>query len=602
MKKVLAAAALVAGFTLWAGCGSPDEKANKLFVEACGLVESAKQVEETSYSGAFEAYKEAEAKIGRIISKYPSSRLAVDLTQGRAMVGPYTLTEFKQTTVPIARILAEAEKSLDACALFPGRMLGHYNPERALGMHLEAARAYARAGRRDKVDAVLSDLLKAMPLSEDADDNEDLLEQIASIYKDTGLLEQAAQVANRISDESDRGRMLAGIVKACTDTLQVGMMTDIARTIDYEFSRIEAVIDIAPMLLETGRAPRAWEMLEDAVMLTRRVGTEVGKGTLLARIARVFAGVGETDRAGEILAEAERYTQFVSDRSSKSWAIYNIALAYMDMDDMTRALDWVSRISETRYRAGALADAVRKYAEAGDYDLVEALIEESRTLGHECRRVPAAAVEAYVLAGHIDRAVALAGGIEDHWVQPLLVERAAVACARAGDFDKALEITALASFERTGSQARLALVEEYATAGRIDEAVRLAGEIKSGPDLVQLTVKIASSCNDLGLRDKAVELLDGVPVENWQSLGLQGYDSIVLLTSVAIEYARAGRLEQALEAGNLVPEPYDKLRSMTYVCAYCADGDTSLSEEAQDHLHQMIGAISAYLAMGLPEY
>lgn len=53
----------------------------------------------------------------RIISKYPSSQSAVKIIQGDAIIGSYTLTEFKESIVPQAKMKADAEENPFACAL-----------------------------------------------------------------------------------------------------------------------------------------------------------------------------------------------------------------------------------------------------------------------------------------------------------------------------------------------------------------------------------------------------------------------------------------------------------------------------------------------------
>ena len=101
------------------GCSSPDEKANKLFVEASQLVKKAQEAEKTSYSDALKLYEKALEKIERIQSKYPSSELAVKLVQdSRIKVGSYTIKEIKETIVPYVEIKAKAEENPLACALF----------------------------------------------------------------------------------------------------------------------------------------------------------------------------------------------------------------------------------------------------------------------------------------------------------------------------------------------------------------------------------------------------------------------------------------------------------------------------------------------------
>ena len=70
------------GLLLLTGCSSPDEKANKLFVEVFEIVRSAQEAEKTSYSDALNLYEKALLKTEGITTKYPSSTMAVRIVSG----------------------------------------------------------------------------------------------------------------------------------------------------------------------------------------------------------------------------------------------------------------------------------------------------------------------------------------------------------------------------------------------------------------------------------------------------------------------------------------------------------------------------------------
>jgi len=147
------------GLILIFGCASPDEKANKLFVEATQLVKKAQEAEKTSYSDALKLYEKALEKIERIQSKYPSSELAVKIVQDRIKVGSYTIKEIKETIVPHVEIKAKVEESPLACALFVAKTIE--NAKSKSTALADIARKYAKAGQRvdDRAKKILHEIV-----------------------------------------------------------------------------------------------------------------------------------------------------------------------------------------------------------------------------------------------------------------------------------------------------------------------------------------------------------------------------------------------------------------------------------------------------------
>lgn len=111
------------GIVLCVGCTSLEEKADKLLTEASRLVRSAQEAEQTSYSDALQLYQGGLEKAETITATYPSSLLASKLAQGEARIGSYTLTALRDIAIPRAKMKAEAEASLLACALLVARTI-----------------------------------------------------------------------------------------------------------------------------------------------------------------------------------------------------------------------------------------------------------------------------------------------------------------------------------------------------------------------------------------------------------------------------------------------------------------------------------------------
>ena len=211
MKKLSYYIITCLGLILIFGCSNPNEKANKLFVEASQLVKKAQEAEKTSYSDALKLYEKALEKIERIQSKYPSSELAVNLVQDRIKVGSYTIKEIKETIVPYVEIKAKAEENPLACALFVAITIKDASDKSwALA---GIAGEYAKAGQYGQALQVAKTINSAYYKSW-------ALADIAAQYAKTGQYGQALQVAKTIKDADYKSRALANIAAQYAKTGQ----------------------------------------------------------------------------------------------------------------------------------------------------------------------------------------------------------------------------------------------------------------------------------------------------------------------------------------------------------------------------------------------
>ena len=232
------------------GCSSPNEKANKLYVEASQLVKKAQEVEKRSYSDALKLYKKALGKIERIQSKYPSSELAVKLVQDRIKVGSYTIKEIKETIVPHIEIKAKAEENPLACALFVAKTIKDAD-DKSWALTGIAAQ-YAKAGQMNKASEILSQALQVAKTIKHAYSKSRALTDIAAQYAKAGQYGQALQVAKTIKDAYYKSMALTDIAAQYAKAGQMNKASEIlsqalqvAKTIKHAYSKSGALIDIA---------------------------------------------------------------------------------------------------------------------------------------------------------------------------------------------------------------------------------------------------------------------------------------------------------------------------------------------------------------------
>jgi len=282
------------------GCSSPNEKANKLYVEASQLVKKAQEVEKKSYSDALKLYKKALGKIERIQSKYPSSELAVKLVQDRIKVGSYTIKEIKETIVPHIEIKAKAEENPLACALFVAKTIKDADDKSwALA---DIAAQYAKAGQMNKASEILSQALQVAKTIKDADDKSWALTGIAAQYAKAGQMNKASEILSQ--------------------ALQV------AKTIKHAYSKSMALADIAAQYAKAGQMNKASEILSQALQVAKTIKDAYYKSMALTDIAAQYAKAGQMNKTSEILSQALQVAKTIKHAYSKSGALIDIAGEY----------------------------------------------------------------------------------------------------------------------------------------------------------------------------------------------------------------------------------------------------------------------------------
>ena len=213
------------------GCSSPNEKANKLYVEASQLVKKAQEVEKRSYSDALKLYKKALGKIERIQSKYPSSELAVKLVQDRIKVGSYTIKEIKETIVPHIEIKAKAEENPLACALFVAKTIKDAD-DKSWALTGIAAQ-YAKAGQMNKTSEILSQALQVAKTIKHAYSKSGALIDIAGEY---------AKARQRVDDKAKKILHEIVLTSSKSENPIVGKWREIGGTETIEFFKDGTVI------------------------------------------------------------------------------------------------------------------------------------------------------------------------------------------------------------------------------------------------------------------------------------------------------------------------------------------------------------------------
>jgi tetratricopeptide (TPR) repeat protein len=228
------------------GCaGDPNEKANKLYTEASQSLQISK-TEKGSYSDMFNLYKNAKSQIEQILSKYPSSNIAVELSSGNVKISGLTLNQFRKREGSL-KALAEAEQLPFSCALLVAKTI------------------------------------------EDAFFKASALAVIADRSAKAGQFNQALEIAKTIEDASFKASALAVIADWSAEAGQFNQALEIAKTIERASYKARALADIAGKYAEAGQKDQVDLLLSQALQIAKTIEDASFKAIALADIAGKYA-------------------------------------------------------------------------------------------------------------------------------------------------------------------------------------------------------------------------------------------------------------------------------------------------------------------------
>ena len=184
---------------------SPNEKANQLYVESNQIIQTMKTTGVDDHSKVYTSYKEAKQKIETILSKYPSSDLAVGLTSNKMKISGLTLNKFMEVE-SYFKYSFECKQDLMSCVVFLAENIND-DSEKAFAL-AEIAVKYAELGQ----------LSKALSIAENI--NRDgtkawALQNIAAKYgkgeQREQILSKALSIAENINDGFRKAEALKNI-------------------------------------------------------------------------------------------------------------------------------------------------------------------------------------------------------------------------------------------------------------------------------------------------------------------------------------------------------------------------------------------------------
>jgi tetratricopeptide (TPR) repeat protein len=464
-------------------CASPEKKANKLFVEAVQQTQLAQEAERDDYVTALKFYEEALQRVETIISRYPSSDIAVKIIQGESRIGLFSATELTKRVVPEVRLKAAAEGNPLGCANFLADTVE--GDDQRIAAKSEIAREYALAGQCERAKEIAQSVLP----------------YLKSPYGKSGLV--------------------ADIAVACPGTANDDLPMQLVET-GFSSSedpslRLRALVQIGDICIEKGRNEVGRALLEEALRLAESLDDKVGKAGTLAKLGTYYAEAGERSRSVELLAEASELAESIEDASRRSAVMSEITMGHIKTMDYERAMMGVKAIaadqnasSEREFSDYLLRDIAGSFADVGQYDRA---LEVASGIGDGYERADSYAGVAARASetGQVDMTTqamseALKSADSASRSRAPALRQVVRGYARVGMFEAAMKVAESIDDPNQKDQALYTLAQTYAQRGEIDKGLETAQLLLDSYSKASLLSRIAGKCAELGQNNEAVRV------------------------------------------------------------------------------------------------
>jgi biopolymer transport protein ExbD len=192
MKQILLMIVMVALVGL-VGCGkkepelstkkviTPDEAANKLFVEATKLISQAKAKEDSDIKSAIAGYKKALDNLRKIINEYPESGLAVKLVSNETIFTGHSMAQLESHAQELLGTVEEETRRAEAIK------------KNLLNIYITSSDNITVGGKKTSLSKLRVELKKrveanpTLNLSIESENDTHTMEQVLNIARSLGI-------------------------------------------------------------------------------------------------------------------------------------------------------------------------------------------------------------------------------------------------------------------------------------------------------------------------------------------------------------------------------------------------------------------------------
>ncbi|NKE69138.1 tetratricopeptide repeat protein [Candidatus Manganitrophus noduliformans] len=433
----------------------------------------------------------------------------------------------------------------------------------------EMALGYSEAGEREKASHLLSKALDSIDRTPGGS-KDYVLGKIASGYIKIGRYHDALQIIRLKDSPYGRASILLEVAAALGgDSQREGAMellsqaakeTDAMDSMDL---RLYWLLQIANAYAELGEKQKASNLLAYAVDLSHT--SEHSSSRSFHRLADGYIKIGILEKASQILSKALHATETMRDQYERNNSLTDIAIRFVQIDQVTRAMEVADLIKDDGKKAEAFSKMAATLEHAGNETKATELaaaalaIAENPNLPIDPWHLPNIA-EALGEAGHLKGAERIAEKVQDPNKKiPLLLELSRIYMGR----DKKAEGVEL-----------------------LPKVLAMAQTLNDGSSRAIWLGEIAQIWAKEGERKKALQMLTQAREASLQPPpGTDGnfltriFAKVLprsklhhdLLTSVVEGYVTINKSDLAIETASLIGKPYEKSRALLRVAKHLAE-------------------------------
>ncbi|MGB3692151.1 MAG: hypothetical protein WA999_05460, partial [Spirulinaceae cyanobacterium] len=438
------------------------------------------------------------------------------------------------------------------------------------------------------------------------------LEEVAFYLAKAGEVERALQVLASLPEEEQKPvRGLGAVVSSLAEAGEVERALQIARSVaDKQDQAVllaqTGALEEALQLIKTLTASQqmktldqmAWALahmgkFEQALELAQSLPRGSFQGRTFSNISTTLANAGKFEQALEIAeliqtdytqedADAEVVAEEMNTPNYRSGALFNIANALTEAGKLEQALQIAQSVQIEdgqfiSYQQQSITETVAKeLAIAGDFDKALEVASVTETSYDETL----VAIE-LAKAGKLKQATEIAASLEDEYYKVDILREVAAQLTKAGKLNEAKEIAQSVEDEQYQSLILIRIVQALADLGKVEEALQLAQQAPEGrriyviggvAETVALTdferaIDILQSLENNEAKSQVVtNMAKGLAVDGQVDKALQLTESVEipyynpasanLLRTAAVNFAKLGDFERALEIAQSIDESY----------------------------------------------
>ncbi|MBB3544202.1 right-handed parallel beta-helix repeat-containing protein [Rhizobium sp. BK399] len=313
-------------------------------------------------------------------------------------------------------------------------------------------------------------------------------------------------LSTSLADRSDQEDLIVRIVKNRVDANRLIDATAMTEAMETGPGLAEIDFILATELDDRGLTKMALEQYQRGTTIAKALSGEAKEAALIAAIS------GATDL--KRFDDASAFAGQLTDMAGASSALGNLAKAFADSDDLTKAEALLPKIAEQKDREQALSGIGRAKARAGDLNAAASIANEIAN-DEDKGRVQSEIVRVFARSGRIDDALGLATSIKEPEYRVEALLRLAKEMSGKSGADRARDVVGQAiSFTGGIGKAQqrddlyLDIIDYLSKSNQIDLAKSLVGKISDEKLKAKAAGRIASRAALSGDAKSAFAYLD----------------------------------------------------------------------------------------------